>query len=343
MPIKLSFCIPTYNRCHFLKKNIDIIIRQIRELSVENEVEILVNDNASPDKTEDLCLEYISNNPDIHIEYHKNASNEGPDWNFIKAMRLAHGEYSILFGDDDYLLDGALRRYFELMEKKDISLFYSNRINVDAKGNVLGEQIFLDIPQEYKIFDFTNEDSTRSFFYGVRSLGGIMTFISSVMYKTEIIHKYPFNNAIIGSNYAFLYYWWSELLSGKQLYFLNRALVQATTAGVTNNNYGKMVDRILVDYVGITTIVNAVTKDEILKKYFYKVIDYDHPFINLQDAYIKDKRKFETLLEPTLLSIGWESEEIKWIKYTASPRRILIILYYRYIKPFLSNPFDQKQ
>ena len=335
--MKLSFCIPTYNRCKFLKKNLDIIIGQIRELSVEKDVEILINDNASPDQTEELCQDYIKRNPDIHIEYNKNERNEGPDWNFIKAMHLAHGEYSILFGDDDFLITGSLKKYFDLMEQKDISIFYSNRINVNAEGNVLGEQIFLDIPGESKVFDFSNEDSIRSFFYGVRSLGGIMTFISSVMYKTSILRKFPFNESIIGSNYAFLYYWWSELMNGGKLCFINSSLVQATTSGATNNNYGEMVDRIMVDYLGIPQIVNCVTTDDVIKKYFYKVIDFDHPFINLQEAYVKDRKKFELLLEPKLLELGWKDDDIKWIKYTASPRRMLVIFYYRYFKSLLGQ------
>lgn len=333
--MKLSFCIPTYNRCKFLKKNLDIIIRQIRELSVEKDVEILINDNASPDQTEELCQDYIKNNPDINIEFHRNEKNEGPDLNFIKAMHLAHGEYSILFGDDDFLIEGSLMKFFDLMDQKDISIFYSNRINVNAEGKVLGEQIFLDIPVESKVFDFSNEDSTRSFFYGVRTLGGIMTFISSVMYKTSILQKFPLKRSVIGSNYAFLYYWWSELLNGGKLCFINSSLVQATTSGATNNNYGKMVDRIMVDYVGIPQVINAVTNDDILKKYFYKVIDLDHPFINLQEAYIKDTKKFNLVLVPKLIEFGWKADDIKLIKYTASPRRMLIILYYRCLKSLL--------
>lgn len=336
--MKLSFCIPTYNRCQFLKKNIDIIIRQIHELSVEKEVEILINDNASPDKTEELCLEYIANNPDIHIEFHKNATNEGPDWNFIKAMRLAHGEYSILFGDDDFLIEGSLKTILQLLDNnKDISIFYYNRICIDVNGKTIAEKQFMDITSEYKVFDFSGEDTIRSFFYGVRSLGGILSFISSVVYKSKILEKYPLNDSIIGSNYAFLYYWWSELLEGKQLYFLNKPLVKATTVGATNNNYGKLVNRIMVDYIGISTIINAITRDEFIRNCFYKSIDCDHPFITLQEAYIKDRRNFVQSLEPTLLSAGWLPDDIRWIKCSASPKRAIKLVYYSYIIPFISS------
>lgn len=60
--MKLSFCIPTYNRSSFLEKNLNIIVNQIEELSVENDVEILVMDNASSDNTAAVCRSIM----DIH-------------------------------------------------------------------------------------------------------------------------------------------------------------------------------------------------------------------------------------------------------------------------------------
>ena len=183
--MKLSFCIPTYNRCQFLKKNIDIILGQIRELSVENEVEILVNDNASPDNTEKVCKEFICNSPDIHIEYHRNNTNEGPDWNFIKSMRLAHGEYSILFGDDDYLKPGSLAAILQMIACNDADIILTNRTSIDTSENVISEDIFIDINSTYKSFSLADEDNIRSYFYGIKSLGGLLTFISSVIYKTS--------------------------------------------------------------------------------------------------------------------------------------------------------------
>ena len=79
----------------------------------------------------------------------------------------------------------------------------------------------------------------------------------------------------------------SELMDGGKLCFINSSLVQATTSGATNNHYGKMVNRIMVDYVGIPQIVNCITTDDIIKYYSFKVIDCDYPFINLQEAYEK--------------------------------------------------------
>ncbi len=334
--MKLSFCIPTYNRCQFLKKNIDIIINQIRELSVENDVEILINDNASPDNTEELCKEYIVNNPDIHIEFYKNETNEGPDWNFIKAMRLAHGEYSILFGDDDFLMPGSLGLILKMISNDKADLFLTNRTSIDTEGNIIKEQTFIYISSSSKLFSFTEEDAIRSYFYGVRTLGGVLTFISSVVYKTKLVYEHSLDESVIGSNYAFLYFWWSSLKDGATLKYYNRSLIYATTLGATNNNYGKRIDRVLVDYKGLLTIANCVFENIAFRNCFLRAIDIDHSIISLQTLYRISPKEFNRKLEPYLLATSWDKNKLAELKQSSSASFAIRIIAHRIISR-LSN------
>jgi len=101
MNIKLSICIPTYNRANFLGAAIDSVIKQATE-----EVEIVISDNASTDHTEELVREYQTRFP--RIRYHKAKENMGADRNFLKVAELATGEYCWLLGSDDALADGAI-------------------------------------------------------------------------------------------------------------------------------------------------------------------------------------------------------------------------------------------
>lgn len=87
--MRISFNIPTYNRAKFLKQNLDILTAQIRELHKEDEVEINISDNASTDETRQVSEACIAANPQLHISYHCNEKNLGPDGNFITAMHLA--------------------------------------------------------------------------------------------------------------------------------------------------------------------------------------------------------------------------------------------------------------
>lgn len=125
--MRISFNIPTYNRSDYLKKNLEIILSQIYELHKENEVEINISDNASTDNTEIICNAFISKNKSIHINYNRNNENLGPDANFINSMKMATGDYSLLWGDDDFLKEGGLRRIFELVnfgESNDIQIYW---------------------------------------------------------------------------------------------------------------------------------------------------------------------------------------------------------------------------
>jgi hypothetical protein len=51
---------------------------------------------------------------------------------------MAHGEFSILFGDDDYFEGGAIKKILDILNcHKEISIFFSNRISIDSFGHTL--------------------------------------------------------------------------------------------------------------------------------------------------------------------------------------------------------------
>lgn len=47
----ISFCIPTYNRCHYLILALNDLLQQAINLNVENSIEICISDNGSTDNT----------------------------------------------------------------------------------------------------------------------------------------------------------------------------------------------------------------------------------------------------------------------------------------------------
>lgn len=82
----LSICIPTYNRCEYLKKSIETIISQ-KEFSDEN-VEIVISDNCSTDDTEIVCKKYAEQYE--NIKYFKNQENVR-DRNFPLVLSKGSG------------------------------------------------------------------------------------------------------------------------------------------------------------------------------------------------------------------------------------------------------------
>ena len=166
--MRISFNIPTYNRAKYLKQNLDILTTQIKELHKEDEVEINISDNASTDETKQVSEACIAANPQLHISYHCNEKNLGPDGNFIAAMHLAKGEYSLLWGDDDFLKEGGLARIFELTEygdKNDVQIMLSSTSIYDKNGKYMNEKNFLREDIEELTVDFSDLNQASAHAY----------------------------------------------------------------------------------------------------------------------------------------------------------------------------------
>ena len=90
----ISICIPTYNGEKYLKECLDTVLSQ----SYEN-IEIIIVDDCSIDKTISIVEEYIQK--DSRIKLDKNQSNLGLVANWNKCLELANGEWiKFVFQDD---------------------------------------------------------------------------------------------------------------------------------------------------------------------------------------------------------------------------------------------------
>ena len=89
----LSVCIPTYNRRACLECAVNSVLAIYRP-----QIEIIISDNCSDDDTEVFCRELVAAHP--QIRYIRNASNIGPDGNFLQLLRSAQGKYIQLLSDD---------------------------------------------------------------------------------------------------------------------------------------------------------------------------------------------------------------------------------------------------
>ena len=99
----LSICIPTYNRCDYLKKSLEAYVNNS---AFDAEVEIVISDNCSTDDTEQLCRTYAKAYP--NIKYFRNTENVR-DTNFCLALDRATGRYVKLMNDNTVVLEGGLQ------------------------------------------------------------------------------------------------------------------------------------------------------------------------------------------------------------------------------------------
>jgi glycosyltransferase involved in cell wall biosynthesis len=104
--MKFSICIPNYNYERYLGKTIRSVLDQQGV-----ELEILVSDNASTDKS----LEVVRGINDPRIKIHVNNVNVGFSGNLDRAARMATGQYVIMLSSDDLIAPGTLEKYARLM------------------------------------------------------------------------------------------------------------------------------------------------------------------------------------------------------------------------------------
>ena len=95
----LSICIPTYNRADYLRECIESLFASIRAAKAEADTEVVVSDNASPDRTETVVQELIGLG--YPIKYFRQKTNIGGHENFRAVAELGMGKFVWVFGDDD--------------------------------------------------------------------------------------------------------------------------------------------------------------------------------------------------------------------------------------------------
>ena len=97
--IKLSICIPTYNRA----KNIINCLESLcaNEKKYLDQIKVCISNNDSTDNTELVISKFMDRLP---IIYSRNKTNLGIPRNFLKVVSMCDAEYVWLIGDDDLFL-----------------------------------------------------------------------------------------------------------------------------------------------------------------------------------------------------------------------------------------------
>ena len=92
----VSIVIPTYNREKYISQAIESAINQTYD-----NIEIIIGDNQSKDKTWDIIMEYVSKDPRIHP--FQNEMNVGPVLNWYNCFQKATGKFLKIIWSDDYI------------------------------------------------------------------------------------------------------------------------------------------------------------------------------------------------------------------------------------------------
>lgn len=198
----LTIFTPAYNRAYTLHLGYEALLRQTCQ-----DFEWLIIDDGSTDNTRELVAGWIKENK-IPIRYHYQ-ENQGMHGAHNTAYRLITTELNTCIDSDDYMPDDAVEKIVTFWKK-----YGSNQVagiiglDADFQGNIIGTT-------------FTEEQTTLGGFYAQGGKGD-----KKMIYRTEIINKYPEYPLFKGEKYVSLGYKYELIDQDYSLLTLNEVLVK---------------------------------------------------------------------------------------------------------------------
>jgi glycosyltransferase involved in cell wall biosynthesis len=123
----------TYGHEAYIKQSIEGVLMQ----ECDFEVELIISNDCSPDKTDKVINDIIANHPRAHwIKYVKHKQNKGVAKNFAWVLQEGSGKYIALCEGDDYWTDPLkLQKQVGFLEKHcDFSMACNSSSEIDENG-----------------------------------------------------------------------------------------------------------------------------------------------------------------------------------------------------------------
>lgn len=181
----LSICIPTFNKEKNLNECLDSLFLQIKD---RKEIEVIVSDNCSIDKTKEVVYEFIKKSQNIH--YQCNDENLGFDGNTVKCIRSARGEYVALLSADDRYLENTIDKILPNIKGKKYSLillnyygFWNNFKNPNVYYAPLNDVIFT---RGYDIMNYPSVGHFSGFIYNTKLAN---FYLDQILEEEQLITK----------------------------------------------------------------------------------------------------------------------------------------------------------
>jgi glycosyltransferase involved in cell wall biosynthesis len=125
---RVSIGFPVYNGEDYVSEALDSLLTQ-----TFTDFELIISDNASTDRTGEICRSYAAVDP--RIRYYRNAANVGPVKNFHRVFELARGEYFKWAHHDDRIAPDFLLKCVAVMETDpSVVVCYPRALMIDEKG-----------------------------------------------------------------------------------------------------------------------------------------------------------------------------------------------------------------
>ena len=257
--MRLSFCIPTYNRADNLDQLLEAIVQQQPQ-----QTEIVISDNASADHTQEVVRKWQGLFP--HIAYHRNEENLGFDRNLAKAMSIAQGEYCWFVGDDDAPKPGSIAQMLRHIEESPADIHLCCRTECDVELRPYEDSSWFR-PQDCppgNLFSFPR-DFKRYLFLATRfdALFGYLSIL--VVRRASWEAALSGVEEMMGSAYSYTYVLFKALQKGGILHYIPKALVYHRGGQDSFDKRNNRAARVNLDVEGYLLLANKLFRGEARK------------------------------------------------------------------------------
>jgi glycosyltransferase involved in cell wall biosynthesis len=262
--MKISLCIPQYNRIEYLLKNLQYIEKQ----SYSN-LEVVISDDCSKDDTEIKIKQLIKTGYKYPIVYSKNENNLGYDRNFRRSVELATGEYVVVLGNDDSLNpEYDINQLVNFLKENNYpEVGFANFIE-EANNNILVERA------KVTCILGTGVENALNFY-------SCFSFVGGLVYKKSYFLQHN-TNKHDGSIYAQIYLGCLMVSRGATLFSIKEPLVvkDLVIASEHRNSYKDVIAKRWADFKietgGLPSVINVLITvledtDNLSKAIVYKI------------------------------------------------------------------------
>jgi glycosyltransferase involved in cell wall biosynthesis len=202
--MKISICIPQYNRISFLLKNLSLIEQQSYE-----KLEVVVSDDCSTDNTMEEIHKLISKYK-YPLLYHRFETNHGYDKNLRKSIELATGEYVVVLGNDD-----TINPQYDLLKLTEF-LQAQNYPEIGFANFQEEDGVLFERAKETKVIGSGRDIALRYY--------SCFSFVGGLIFKRDCFMKYN-TNRHDGSIYAQIYLASYIIALGNRLFSIKETVV----------------------------------------------------------------------------------------------------------------------
>ncbi len=138
---RVSIGLPVYNGEQFVSEAIASLLAQ-----TFTDFELIICDNASTDRTGEICTSYAARDP--RVRYVRNPNNIGAGPNYNLAFELARGEYFKWASHDDVCAPRFLEQCVAVLDREpSVVLSYPQMVDIDEDGKTLPDRTISHIPR----------------------------------------------------------------------------------------------------------------------------------------------------------------------------------------------------